>query len=201
MVFQINYLQICQFSAQLSSMPKRPRKISSAIENFGNYGKKKTKTLISVGKENYNSHPPSHSPSALQHAPLNSTNASILASSTLENTLNCNLDKEIALRPPPSPKHVPDGSNSASNPITDMTAHHYPLPFAKEIEVDGDNMVDAIENAAEDDSDYDHSWESRKPPSLDEACKALADLNQLIKPHRLSGRGYKECLLPLKLRT
>jgi len=70
-------------------------------------------------------------------------------------------------------------------------------------EVNEGNMVDIIESAAEDDSSaYDHSWESHKPPSLDEACKALADLNHLIKlPLHASGCGYKECLFPLTLRT
>jgi len=96
------------------------------------------------------------------------------------------------------------------NPITgvtwdtedqDLVENHDQQGSDGENEVDEGDMADIIENAAEDDSSYDHSWESRKPPSLDEARKALADLNRLIKPLRASGRGYKECLLPLKLRT
>jgi hypothetical protein len=86
----------------------------------------------------------------------------------------------------------------------DLVENHDQQGSDGENEVDEGNegdMVDIIENEAEDDSSYDHSWESHKPPSLDEAHKALADLNRLIKPLHASGHGYKECLLPLKLHT
>jgi hypothetical protein len=47
----------------------------------------------------------------------------------------------------------------------------------------------------------DTSYEAHKPPMMEAACKALADVKQLLKPPRLRGHGYKECRLPLALRT
>ena len=79
-------------------MPKRRRKICSAIENFGNYAKKKVKNLFGAGKENQDSHPAS----PLQHT-LPNFDTSRLASSTLENTLGHKLDEEMA---PPNLKRL-----------------------------------------------------------------------------------------------
>ena len=88
-------------------MPKRRRKVCSAIENFGNYAKKKVKNIFGAGKENQNSRPLS----PLQHAFPN-FDTSELASSTLENTLGHKLDEEMA---PLNLKSVPDGCDSGSN--------------------------------------------------------------------------------------
>ena len=47
----------------------------------------------------------------------------------------------------------------------------------------------------------DRSWEARQPPSFEAAQSALADINRMLKPPRISGKGHKECQLPLQLRT
>jgi hypothetical protein len=47
----------------------------------------------------------------------------------------------------------------------------------------------------------DTSYEAHKPSTMEAACKALADVKQLLKPPRLRGHGYKECRLLLALRT
>jgi len=249
-------------------MPKRRRKVCSAIENFSNYAKKKVKNIFGAGKENQKSRPPS----PLQHVFPN-FDTSGLALSTLENTLGHKLDEEMA---PLNLKRVPDGSDSGSNlrVLIDALLRRYPPPYTEEIqdednlpsqnvmdsavnaedwtfagphydfgditvpltvsisstvdtgvlnpitgvtwdtedqdlvenhdqqgsdgenEVDEGDMADIIENAAEDDSSYDHSWESRKPPSLDEARKALADLNRLIKPLRALDVASKSASFP-----
>lgn len=47
----------------------------------------------------------------------------------------------------------------------------------------------------------DYSWEARQPPSIAAASAALADVKCMLKPLRSRGGGYKECRLPLQLRT
>ena len=47
----------------------------------------------------------------------------------------------------------------------------------------------------------DMSWEMRQPLSIEAAQSALTDINCMLKPLHLHGKGYKECQLPLQLRT
>jgi hypothetical protein len=54
---------------------------------------------------------------------------------------------------------------------------------------------------SEDEVPRDQSWEAWQPPTIDAARAALHDINQLLKPLRPKGGGYKECRLPLQLRT
>jgi len=44
-------------------------------------------------------------------------------------------------------------------------------------------------------------YKVHKPPMMEAVCKALADVKRLLKPPHLRGHGYKECRLPLALRT
>jgi hypothetical protein len=37
----------------------------------------------------------------------------------------------------------------------------------------------------------DMSYEAHKPPTMEAACKALADVKRLLNPPRLRGHGYK----------
>lgn len=67
-------------------------------------------------------------------------------------------------------------------------------------ESDSDEDSDGPESD-EDETQCDISWELRKPPSLEAAQNALADINRMLKPPRLNGKGIKECQLPLLLWT
>lgn len=48
---------------------------------------------------------------------------------------------------------------------------------------------------------YDYSWEAHKPPTTQEARDAVKDLNHILRPPHLKGRGYKECTVPLIIQT
>lgn len=48
---------------------------------------------------------------------------------------------------------------------------------------------------------YDYSWEARKPLTTQEAHDAVKDLNHILQPPHLKGHGYKECTVPLVIRT
>jgi hypothetical protein len=60
---------------------------------------------------------------------------------------------------------------------------------------DDNGSEDGEENAR------NRSWKSHQPPSIDAARQALADLNLILKPPCPKGGGFKECRLPLQLRT
>jgi hypothetical protein len=66
-----------------------------------------------------------------------------------------------------------------------------------------ENESDSSENDdSSDDEDVpqrDHSWEAQQPPTIEAAKDALVDANQMLKPPRPKGGGYKECKLPLQL--
>jgi len=64
---------------------------------------------------------------------------------------------------------------------------------------EGDSDSDISEVDSDDLPHQDHSWEARQPPTIEAACKALADINRMLKPPRPKGGGYKECKLPLQL--
>jgi hypothetical protein len=65
-----------------------------------------------------------------------------------------------------------------------------------------DDGVDNDGSAEDDPAPGANRWESRQPSSLQDAQACLIDINQMLKPPRPKGHGgYKQCCLPLHLRT
>jgi len=72
-----------------------------------------------------------------------------------------------------------------------------------EDEVPASDEEDGEDTDGSDDNEdaRDYAWSNRQPPSLEAASKALADINLMLKPRCAKGAGYKQCQLPLVLRT
>lgn len=82
-------------------------------------------------------------------------------------------------------------------------AGEYEMDYGRTGEEDKDDGGEEEDDLSdiEDAPGRDHSWEARQPPTVDAARDALVDINQRLKPSRPKGGGFKECKLPLQLRT
>lgn len=95
----------------------------------------------------------------------------------------------------------PDGDNSdhnseASNE-TDEESTHPDLP-----DMDGSYSDEEEESSADGNSSTNNRpWAARRAPTIQQAREALKDLNRILRPPRAKGRGYKECTIPLAVRT
>ena len=63
----------------------------------------------------------------------------------------------------------------------------------EDIDNTGSEEEDPVPNA--------NGWESCQPPSIKDARTCLDDINLMLKPPQPKGGGFKECRLPLELRT
>lgn len=195
-------------------MPKRSAGVLARINNFG-HNTHPAKKLRASNKENDGSLSSPRNKSdvsclSLAQPPLVSTNGQMVMTPvpwpSIEEVEDD--DREPAMDPLPFDADGPiiievllsiTGSGSGIDSTEDVGEYEGCNRAGEENKSDSSGDDDSSDD--EDVPQRDHSWEARQPPTIEAAKDALIDINQMLKPPRLKGGGYKECKLPLLLRT